>query len=232
MVIMDAEAPPSRRGRRSLIALLILLLVLLPLYLWPLRAGLRGLPGTTALPGTWPDPRNVAALAQIPGNVWDALMGRADGPAPGAPAPGPRNLTMISQLEELTGGALDPSPLSDGPAVLARDMIAPLGGPSDQVDGSLDTPGQLLALRDGSGTGEPGTEFAPGGYPSPLGPGHGGGPGGGPHPPVFTFTPGDPGAPEPTPEPATLLLVGSNLALLGGAAWRCRHRSRELPTNR
>ena len=71
--------------------------------------------------------------------------------------------------------------------------------------------------------------FGPGGYPGlgNLGPWHGGGPGGGPRvsslaPPL---DPGDPGDLAPTPEPATLLLVGSNLALLGAAAWRrCRRR--------
>jgi len=49
--MQDAESLPSRRGWRGLIALLILLLILLPLYLWPLRGGLRGLPGASALPG-------------------------------------------------------------------------------------------------------------------------------------------------------------------------------------
>ena len=41
------------------------------------------------------------------------------------------------------------------------------------------------------------------------------------------FDPSNPGALEPTPEPATLVLVGSNLALLGVAAWKRRRRRRE-----
>jgi hypothetical protein len=31
----------------------------------------------------------------------------------------------------------------------------------------------------------------------------------------------------PTPEPGTLLLVGSNLALIGAIAWRCLRRREE-----
>ena len=239
---MDAEAPPSGRGRRILVALLILLLILLPLYLWPLRGGLGGPPGATALPASPLDPRSAAAVARIPDHVWDALMGRADTPAPGPPAPpapAPRNLTMIAPLDELAGGGFDPgvgeSALSGSPASLARAMIAQFGGPSDlaagnsEGDGSSATPGQFLAGPAGEpGTGNPWSGFAVGGN---LGPWNGGGPGGGGSRlqiPGSTF---DPGAPEPTPEPATLLLVGSNLALLGAAVWRRRRRGQESPSS-
>jgi hypothetical protein len=232
---MDAEAPPSRRGRWTLIAVVMLLLIFLPLYLWPLRGGLGSPPRTAAVQAGRPDPRNAAALAGIPGDVWDALMGRTRLPEAGA---GPRNLTMISPLDELAAAGLLPgvheSPLSDDPAVLARAMIDRADGLPDQQespesDGVPVPAGELLAARlaHGSGTGNPWSGFGPGGYSGPgdFGPWHGGGPrlsSSGP-----AFTPGDPGAPTPTPEPGTLLLVGSNLAVLGVAAWR-RRRRRQL----
>lgn len=239
--MLDAEAPPARRGRRLLIALLILLLVLLPLYLWPLRGGVRGLPAASALPGSPADPRNATALARIPPEVWDALMRQGE-TAPTAVSSGAtsRNLTMISSLEGDVAGGRGPEPSPDDTALLGRSMIAALDGLSDPGgngsggDGSPSTPGPLFSGSAGSatGTGGPASVFAFGGYPmlGGLGPGGGGGglrlPGRG-----ATFAPdglGDPGAPAPTPEPATLLLVGSNVALLGAAAWRRRRRRREM----
>ncbi len=238
--MQDAESLPSRRGRRILIALLILLLILLPLYLWPLRGGLGGLPGASALPGAVRDPRSAAALARIPGDVWDALMGHVDA-SPSSPPPTapPRNLTMITQAEAFSGGALDhdmgDAPLSESP----RAMLAQLGGLVNLSDatsgGTADTssaPVDLVSENStggpagGAGTGNPWSGFAPSGSPGLGGPFAGGGPGGGPHfsSPGSPFDPDNPGALEPTPEPTTLVLVGSNLALLGVAAWKRRSR--------
>jgi PEP-CTERM motif len=239
----DPEPLPSRRGRRVLIALLILLL--LPLYLWSLRGGLGGLPGATALPGSVRDPRSAAAVARIPGDVWDALMGYVDAPPPSPPATkAPRNLTMITEAEEIAGSGLDRdtsgAPLFDNPSSLARGLLAHPGGSSDlsaSNQGGAETPStpvEFLAdspsggLGGGTGAGNPWTGFGPGGYFGPLTGGRPGG--GGPRfsGPGPTFDPSNPGVLEPTPEPATLVLVGSNLALLGVAAWK-RHR-RRLPT--
>lgn len=242
--MQDAEPLPSRRGRRGLIALLILLLILLPLYLWPLRGGLGALPGSSTLPGSVRDPRSAAAVAQIPGDVWDGLMGHTHAPPPSAPpAAPPRNLTMITSTEGLPGSglseSLDEGPggatLSDSPAALARRMVARLGS-SDVSDGS---PGGSpepsspveFASTPGGGTGPGGAPggFGAGGYPGlgNLGPWHGAGPGGGPSIASLApqLDPGGPGDLAPTPEPATLLLLGSNFALLGAAALRrCRRR--------
>jgi hypothetical protein len=237
--MQDAESLPSRRGRRILIALLFLLLILLPLYLWPLRGGLGGLPGASLVPGWVRDPRSAAAVARIPGDVWDALMGHVDAPPPSPPpTKPPRNLTMITQADEIPGSGLD----QDAGASLARGMVAQLGGSSELSDGTPggadapSAPTEFLAASpdSGSGTGNPWSGFGPGGYPGfgNLGPMTGGGSGGGPRfsspgPPFDFGNPGDsgnPGALEPTPEPGTLVLVGSNLALLGVAAWRRRRR--------
>lgn len=236
--MQDAEALPSNRRRRSLIALLILLLILLPLYLWPLRGGLGGLPVASALSSLVRDPRNAAAMARIPRDVWDALMGHVDEPPPSAPPAQPlRNLTMITQAEATSGNGLDPdaagAPLLEA---LARDMIAQLGSsdPSDGTPGGADPPSgavDFLASSPyggsggGAGGGNPLPGFGPGGYPG-AGPTSGGGSGGGPRftGPGSILDPPNPGALEPTPEPATLLLVGSNLALLGAAAWARRRR--------
>jgi hypothetical protein len=247
--MQDAKPPPSRRSRRALIALLVLLLILLPLYLWPLRGGLTALPGASSLPRSVRDPRSAAAVAQIPGDVWDALMGPADAPPPPPPPTNPpRNLTMITEAEGIPGSGLDGdaggAQLFESPSSLARDMLAQLGGVSDLSDGNpaggdgSSAPAEFLAGSPygGSGTGSPSSGFGPGGYPGlgNLGPWTGGGPGGGPGgggprlsslgPTISLGNPDDALAPAPTPEPATLVLVGTNLALLAGAAWRRRCR--------
>lgn len=242
--MQDAEPLPLRHDRRGLIALLILLLVLLPLYLWPLRGGLGALPGSSALPGSGRDPRSASAVAQIPGEVWDALMGHTHAPPPFAPlAKPPRNLTMIASADGIPGSGLDEGPgggpLSDDPSALARGLLAQLGSSdlSDGGPGGGDTPSVpvefVSAPGGGTGTGDTPSGFGPGGYPGlgNLGPFHGGGPGGGPRVSGLapTLDPGDPGDLAPTPEPATLLLVGSNLALLGAAAWRRRRRRLGIP---
>jgi hypothetical protein len=238
--MQDAEPLLSRRGRRTLIALLILLLILLPLYLWPLRGGSGGLPGASVLSGSPRDPRSAAAVARIPGDVWDALMGPAAAPTPSPPpTTPPRNLTMITQVEEF-GTGLDQdaggAPLSESPSSRARGMLAQLGGSSDPPGGA-DTPsapGDFVSDSPhggpggGTGTGNPWSGFGLGDAPGfgNLGPWPGGGPGGGPRvsSPGPTFDPGNPGALEPTPEPATFVLVGANLALLGVTAWKRRRR--------
>jgi len=249
LFMQDAEPLPSRRSRRALIALLILLLILLPLYLWPLRGGLAALPGVSSLPRSVRDPRSAAAVAQIPGDVWDALMGHTDAPPPlPPPTQPPRNLTMITEAEGIPGGGLDGdaggAQLFESPSPLARSMLAQLGGVSDLSDGTStggdgpSAPAEFLAGSPygGSGPGSASSGFGPGGYPGlgSLGPWTGGGPGGGPGgggprfssfgPSISLDSPGDPLAPAPTPEPATLVLVGSNLALLGVVAWRRRRR--------
>jgi hypothetical protein len=237
--MQDADALPSRRARRGLIGLLILLLILLPLYLWPLRGSLGGLPGGSALPGSLHDPRSAAAVARVPGDVWDALMGHPAVPPPPPPTRPSRNLTMITQGEGIPGSGLDEGAggtlVSDDASSLVRGMLAQLGSSelSDGNPGGGDAsfpPAEFLASNPGggTGTGNPPSGFTSGGYPGlgSLGPGSGGGSGGGPHSssPGPTLHPGDPGDLAPTPEPATLVLVGSNLALLGVAAWQRRRR--------
>ena len=245
--MQDVEPLPSRRSRRALIALLTLLLILLPLYLWPLRGGLSALPGVSWLPRSVRDPRSAAAVAQISGDVWDALMGHTAAPPPLPPSTKPpRNLTMITEAEGMPGGGLDgdaggAQPF-ESPSPLARGMLAQLGGVSDLSDGASrggdgsSAPAEFLAGSPygGSGPESASSGFGPGGYPGlgNLGPWIGGGPGGGPGgggprfsslgPSISLDSPGDPLA--PTPEPATLVLVGSNLALLGAVAWRRRRR--------
>jgi hypothetical protein len=218
-----------------LIALLILLLILLPLYLWPLRGAMTGSRGAAALPGSPRDPRNASEVARIPGDVWDALMGRTAEPAPPTP---PRNLTMIAQLEEVAGvegidvmsGAHPPmmASLLDDPTLALESTASGDGSPSSLVQ-FLTAP---FSGEQGTGNGSDG--FGSNGYPglSNLGPWRGGGSGGrGEGGPLLTssdptWNPSDPGSPAPTPEPATILLVGSNLALLGTMVWRHR-RGRE-----
>src|SRR5207244_874833 len=68
------SAPPQ--GRRIAIALLILLLIALPLYLWPLRGSGTGLPGAATHSGLPRDPRDASALAHIPADVADSVSRR------------------------------------------------------------------------------------------------------------------------------------------------------------
>jgi hypothetical protein len=235
--MQDAEPLPSRRARRGLIGLLILLLILLPLYLWPLRGSLGGLPGGSALPGSLRDPRSAAAVARVPGDVWDALMGHPAMPPPPPPTKALRNLTMITQGEGIPGVGLDEGAggtlLSDNASSLVRGMLAQLGSSelSDGNPGGGDAsfpPAEFLASNPGGGTGTGNlpSGFTSGGYPGLGNLGPNGGGSGGPRSssPGLTLHAGDPGDLAPTPEPATLVLVGSNLALLGIAAWKRRRR--------
>jgi hypothetical protein len=146
---------------------------------------------------------------------------------------------MITQVEDAPGQGLDEGA---GPTALARGMLARLGS-SDSSSGdpggasSPAAPTELLAEATpiGEGTGNPPSAFAPGGYSnSNLGPWPGGAPGGGPRfsSPGPTLDPGAPGDLAPTPEPATLVLLGSQLALVGAAAWRRRRRRLDAPPTR
>jgi hypothetical protein len=248
--MQDAVPSPSRRSRWALIALLALLLILLPLYLWPLRGGLSGPPGTSALPGSVRDPRSAAAVAQIPGDVWNALMGRTPTAPPSSRSTRPRpNLTMITSAEVLGSGlpGLDDGQLFDSASALARGLLAQFGttGVPNGISGGRDVASlstdPASASEDGAGTGGAPSEFSLGGYSGfgSLGPWTSGGSGG--RPPVSGLVlaldagPGvlaldaGPGDLAPTPEPATLVLVGSNLALLGAAAWKRRRRRLGVP---
>ena len=249
--MVDSESQSAPRARRILVAVLALLLILLPLYLWPLHIGSFGLPGLSALLSTAGDPRDPAAVARIPGDAWDVLMGGAD-PPPSLPpaASAPPNLTMIADPQELTGSVAGGSVGED--ATLAEGLIVGAGGSGDSTEGwgpggeaVGSPPSSLLASYPGgaSGDGNGWSQFG-GGYRD-LGPGSGGrnpgitsapslSPGSGGGNPDITsvpsFGPGDGHAvPTPTPEPATLILVGSNVALLGAAAWKRRRRRRGLP---
>jgi hypothetical protein len=238
----DSDPPGRRRGRRILIALSILLLILLPLYLWPLRGAMTGPRGAAALSGSPRDPRNASEVARIPGEVWDALMGRTAAPPPSAPAAmSPRNLTMIAQLEE--GAGVEIIDVISGPRYPR--MASSLDDASDSFgndvsgDGSPSSPVQFLTTpssgEEGTGNGSGG--FGSNRYPglSNLGPWVGGSPGGRTGGGSLwtssdpTWNPSDPAAPAPTPEPTTILLVGSNLALLGAMAWKHHRRKEERP---
>ena len=229
---------PARHGRRILIALLILALILLPLYLWPLRGGFGGLPGTSALSG-WPrDPRNPAAVAAIPSDVWDALMGgAADQPkVPPKPAPKPRNLTMIAEHQPADGtGAFDVGAGSQfsGLTILPGSPMD-LTGPTDPT-GSKSAAASFPAWvqftsessnRDAAnGSAWPGAGGFPGSGAGPFGSGPG------TSVSIVIADPGDLSPPVATPEPATILLVGSNLALASAMAWKRRRRRREEETS-
>ncbi len=236
----ESDPLPRRHGRRISIALLILLLILLPLYLWPLRSAMTGPRGAAALSGPARDPRNASEVARIPGDVWDALMGRTAEPPPSAPALNPpRNLTMIAQLEEIAGvEAIDvgSGPRHPGMLSLLDDASHSLES-NASGDGSPSSPLQFLATPSSGeqGTGNGSDWVGSNGYAglSDLGPWGGGGPGGrGRGAPLLTssdptWNPSDPGSLAPTPEPTTILLLGSNLTLLGVTAWRRRRRRQE-----
>jgi hypothetical protein len=236
--MLEAQSLSAHRGRRVLIGLLAVALILLPLYLWPLRLGLGGLSNVAALLGIVGDPRDPAAVARIPQEAWEVLMGDADAPPfPSGGATTPRNLTMIADLEELTGGVVDAGPgaLLGEDSAVAPSLLAAAGGPGGVAaaadpagESSGSAPSGLLAASPGGGSADgPGSNWSQfGGGFRDLGPWSGGG-----GPLLLTtaapFGPGsDPVAPTPTPEPATLLLIGSNAALLGAAAWKRRRRRR------
>lgn len=233
------ESVAPRRGRRIVLALLILLLILLPLYLWPLRGGGGGLPSAAALSGLPRDPRDPAAVAHLPSDVWDGLMGRGAETAPKAPG----NLTRIAEVTgagppDLASGGVSLPPrydtLSRGRAITALpgDGADQSGGQSGGTGDTPPAPVQFLAgpsPSEGPGSGNSAGGGGYSGFPGNLGPFGGGGGPGGPSgsAPTFFSDAADPGPAAPTPEPTTILLVGSNLALLGAAVWRRVRRGEE-----
>lgn len=228
------ESVAERRGRRIVVALLILLLILLPLYLWPLRGGGAGLPGAAALSRPPRDPRDAAAIAHLPADVWEGLMGAGPSGRHGESSPkAPGNLTRITQLDDEVGAGGGPVPPRYDWLYRGHGITGPRADGFDQSSGqsvgsgdSPLAPVQFLAgPTSGESTGSGNSSGGGGSFGLPGDPGPftgGGGPGGrGGSAPTTLFTDaGDPGAPEPTPEPTTILLVGSNLVLLGVAAWR------------
>ena len=236
------ESVAPRRGRRIVVALLILLLILLPLYLWPLRGSGTGLPGATALSRPPRDPRDPAAIAHLPADVWEGLMSEGPSGRQGESSPkAPGNLTRIAQLDDDIGAGGSVPPWYDG-LYRGHGITGLFADGSDRASGqpggggdSPPAPVEFLAGptsgestgsgngRDGGGSfGLPGLGLFTGG----------GGPGGrgGSALPTFFTDAGDLGAPEPTPEPTTILLVGSNLALLGAAARRRLRGAQERPS--
>jgi len=213
--------------------LLILLLIALPLYLWPLRGGGTGLPGAATLSGPPRDPRDATAVAHLPADVWDGLMDEGRTGPKGDTRHIPGNLTRIARLEEVPGaGPLGivsgGTSLSWPRDTLPRPFTALNGDGPDQSTGTSDSPPVPVQFLSGPPGGE-GTSSGSGwgggsnsGLPNNLGPFNGGGGAGGSGGggPLFFSDPGDPSALAPTPEPATILLIGSNVVLLGAASWR------------
>ena len=230
----DSDPPPGRqRARRSLTALLILLLVLLPLYLWPLRGATTGPRRAAALPGPLLDPRSAGDVARIPGEVWDALMGRSAAPPPASsPKPSPHNLTMIAELEDGAGGTV----IDIASGQRAAQMVSSLDDGSLLLegsasgDGSSPSPAHALTTSGPSdqGTGNGSDGFASNGCPGFSNAGPWGGGIGSPSREVPFVDPSDPGSLAPTPEPTTMVLVGSNLAWLGVIAWKRRQGRRSI----
>jgi hypothetical protein len=237
----DAGSLPVDRGRRIVIALPIFLLILLPLYLWPLRSGLGALPWTATLTARpQKDPRDPAALAAIPSAVWEALLNEGSGSAHGsAGSPkglAPQNLTMIAPPEAGNGpGILEPgSADSLSGSGLLTNVIGPTEGKSgDAAPSPSSTAGSSTAepfdswLLAGGGQGNAGPWPSGGGggvggsrgLPTALGTPFGGdAPSVGP-PVELVLSPGDPVAPHPAPEPGTVALVG---LLLASVAWNHR----------
>jgi hypothetical protein len=233
---MRPESAGSRRRRRVALFLAILLLTAVPLYLWPLHGAIPGLPGAAALSGVPPDPRSAKALAQLPAEVWDGLMGYGGPPAPstgGAKARG--NLTRIAPHEEGdadagSGGAFTPH-LDPGVPLTTLLVDSGAGSSGDSSGGSssdsTSSPGAASGTPPsggGAGGQRGGGEWSP--FAGGVGPFSGGG-GAGVPPPSLVADPAPSDPPMPTPEPATLLLVGFNMAVVGAMAWRRLNRGRE-----
>jgi hypothetical protein len=149
--IARPESVGSRRGRRIAILLVVLLLIGLPLYLWPLHGGIEGLPGATALSGAPPDPRSAKAVAQLPADVWAELMGHGRPPAPSSGGPKVHdNLTRITPHEAGDGnGSLGSGggPAAPGP----RFTFAPAartGRVALELEGATIEAGERVLLRD------------------------------------------------------------------------------------
>lgn len=234
------ESVGSRRGRRIAMLLAVLLLTGLPLYLWPLHGGIEGLSGGATVSGAPPDPRSAKAVAQLPADVWAGLMGHGRPRAPSSGGPKVHgNLTRITPHEEGdgTGSSLGSG---GGPTVPPRlgaestPLIALLGDggagsggdSSGGAAGDSASPSTGASPSGGGGGGQGGSSPFPGGV-GPFGGGGGSGGGEGSAPPTFIADPGPDDPPMATPEPGTLLLVGSNLALIGAIAWRCLRRREE-----
>jgi hypothetical protein len=256
----DPASLPAGRGRKFAIALLILLLILLPLYLWPLRSGLGALPwAATLTAGPQKDPRDPAALAGIPSEVWEALLNEASGTAHGSAGSheglAPQNLTMITPEAGNIPGIPEPGSADSLSGLLSADEppsgllisgIGPIDGESGDPDPSpSSTAGSSTAgpfdswplAGGGQGNAGPWPSGGSGGVgsrnlglPTALG----GLPFGGEAPDlaspvVLVLSPGDPVAPHPAPEPGTVALVGLNLVLLATVAWNHRRYKEARP---
>lgn len=159
----DADSVPVGRGRRIVIALPILLVILLPLYLWPLRSGLGALPWRATLTARpQRDPRDPAALARIPSAVWEALLNEVSGSAHGsADSPeglAPRNLTMITPAEAGNGPGIPESGSADSlSGLMSADEPLPglLAGVIGPTEGTSGDPGPSPSSTAGSSTAEP-----------------------------------------------------------------------------
>lgn len=223
----------SRRARRVALFLAILLLTGVPLYLWPLRGGIQGLPGAAALSGLPPDPRSATAVAQLPADVWDGLLGHGGSPASssgGAMAPG--NLTRIAPHEEDDAGAGSGSgsfPRLDAGAMPPMTTLLVASGAASAGESPGGSSGDSISSSGGAGGQGGSGEWSP--VPGGVGPfgGGGGAAGGGDGvaSPAFVAGPNPDDPPMPTPEPGTLRLVGFNLAVIGAIAWRRLSRGRE-----
>jgi hypothetical protein len=163
--------------------------------------------GATMTPGSVGELSSSARSQRLAGYSGGSSSGAGSAWAPfggGSSAPGPRagggNPQRFSTAPTAAAGGAPPAP----PSGSGPDVPPPGSG---QGGGSLGPPTLSPPLA------VDGAAVVPPSYPLP-GPGQGG-----------AFSP-----PTPTPEPATLLLVGSNAALLGAAAWkRCRRRWRTTP---
>lgn len=248
----DAASLPAGRGRRFVIALLILLLILLPLYLWPLRSGFGALPwAATLTAGPQKDPRDPAALAGIPSEVWEALLNEVSGTSHGSAGSHEelvsQNLTMITPEAGNSLGIPEPGSADSLSGLLSADEppsglltsgIGPTEGksgdpdpsPSSTAGSSTVGPFDSWPLAGGQGNAGPWPSGGGGGVgsrshglPTALGGLRFGGEAPGLAPPVvLVLSPGDPVAPHPAPEPGTVALVGLNLLLLATVAWNHR----------